>query len=677
MTTGIEKYELTLIINSLSNLDTSIINHIGKNGASTLKNILKNLKYPRSTISYHIKLLEQKDILIRIPSISKDKPINLSDKGKRIFFKINLESENFSDRFEGFYLLSNYLLSETTNDILIDYFVQSFNNYPDPFEQLDIPKNEKKSEKTVEQLIKALHNEKTDVRKSAAYALGQIKSEKPVEQLIEALRDENADVGMRAAYALGQIKSEKSVELLIEALRDENADMRIKAAIALSQIKSEKSVDQLLETLHDEDVNVRRIAAGALLQVASQISDIKQMEKHLQQLANDKDSYVRLCVAYLLGTTFSQIPSKKEAWEGLHRLANDENSYVRMAAANSLGTAFSQIPNKKEAWEDLRRLVSDENSYIRLSTTRSLGAAFSQIPNKKEALEELITLTKDYEKDIRIYANHSLGKASIFISSESENYEEFKIELEKALRYFEIASKEATYSNPAEFCLPFYKSFYNIAFNKNKDEVEIEKLIEEAKKTVGSSINKKKLVEAVENLGNALSETRKTREMKLKGMKCNLKAYIQYCNRASELLEDIEIETPSASKLIRKGLPIIDERIKGIINEIQEKVKLTCEQSKGTSVEEIACVANKKIQNWQISDGNEMARAVENLIFSLKSKIPPTPENKHIHDKIEEIREEKDIVRQYELLAIFIALIPSLSAKTIDIQNMNETSTEN
>ena len=40
------------------------------------------------------------------------------------------------------------------------------------------------------------------------------------------------------------------------------------------------------------------------------------------------------------------------------------------------------------------------------------------------------------------------------------------------------------------------------------------KTVQEAKKTVGSSINKKKLVEAVENLGNALSETRKTREMK-------------------------------------------------------------------------------------------------------------------------------------------------------------------
>src|SRR5659263_518536 len=50
---------------------------------------------------------------------------------------------------------------------------------------------------------------------------------------------------------------------------------------------------------------------------------------------------------------------------------------------------------------------------------------------------------------------------------------------------------------------------------------------------------------------------------------------------------------PSASRLIKRGLPIIDERIKEIIAEIQEKAKALCKQVKDTEYKEIGQQANE------------------------------------------------------------------------------------
>jgi hypothetical protein len=55
-----------------------------------------------------------------------------------------------------------------------------------------------------------------------------------------------------------------------------------------------------------------------------------------------------------------------------------------------------------------------------------------------------------------------------------------------------------------------------------------------------------------------------------------------------------------------------------------------------------------------------MTKAIENLIFSLHSKIPPIPENNLLFDKIEEIRNESNIIKQYQYLAHLISLIPTV-----------------
>jgi hypothetical protein len=160
----------------------------------------------------------------------------------------------------------------------------------------------------------------------------------------------------------------------------------------------------------------------------------------------------------------------------------------------------------------------------------------------------------------------------------------------------------------------------------------------------------------VENLGNALKEVQKTRD--LNDIKCDLNTYRIYCERAADMLDEAEDKAPGAARLVKRGLPIIDKRIRQILADIQQRANTACKQSKGTPTEELACKINQEVQKWQISDQEQMTQNVNNLIFILKAKIPPYLANKEIYENIEKIGKEKDLIKQYQSIMILIALIP-------------------
>jgi len=105
-------------------------------------------------------------------------------------------------------------------------------------------------------LVKALEDDRSEVRASAAYALGQIGSDAyaAVPNLISALDNPYLDVRALAAYALGQIGSSagSAIPRLSETLRhpNENPVVRHQAADALRKIGTEAATAAL--TLTDE-----------------------------------------------------------------------------------------------------------------------------------------------------------------------------------------------------------------------------------------------------------------------------------------------------------------------------------------------------------------------------------------------------------------------------------------
>ena len=103
------------------------------------------------------------------------------------------------------------------------------------------------------------------------------------------------------------------------------------------------------------------------------------------------------------------------------------------------------------------------------------------------------------------------------MASQAETDEDYKKELEKAIEFFETAAKEASYYNPAQFCLPFYRSFHTIIFKKQEAREEVDKYLEEAKSAIKGSESKKQLFEAVENLSEALKEVQNLGNLDLSG----------------------------------------------------------------------------------------------------------------------------------------------------------------
>jgi HEAT repeat protein/predicted amidohydrolase len=317
-----------------------------------------------------------------------------------------------------------------------------------------------------------------------------------------------------------------------------------------------------------------------------------------------------------LKINFAILNDKEQAWDDLHRLTQDKKASVRRSAAHALGTCYPQIPEeyKEHAWDDLIGLTQDKDDDVRMGAADSLGVCYSHIPEeyKKQAWDDLHRLMQDKDKNVRVAANHSLGRVSIYRASHAEGDESIRNELETALRFFEKSSDESTYFNPAKFCLPFYRLFHAITFKKEEAEAEVKQYLAEAKSAVEGSKIKEKLLEAVENLGNALKEAQKARD--LNDVKCNLNTYRPYCEHAADMLDETEDKAPGAARLVRKGLPIIDEKIKGIIREIQEMAKVLCKKTKDTSLEPLGIATNEKAKQLSELDYLPTELTLNNLI---------------------------------------------------------------
>ncbi|NOQ33250.1 MAG: hypothetical protein GQ567_03500 [Methanosarcinales archaeon] len=236
---------------------------------------------------------------------------------------------------------------------------------------------------------------------------------------------------------------------------------------------------------------------------------------------------------------------------------------------------------------------------MRWSAAGALGSAFQQVPDKDAAWEDLIRLTGDKDPSVQTSANHSLGRASIFRATGAESEEGFRKEMKNALEFFERSSRGAIWStphrlcfplypvtrewggevilfNPSRFCLPFYRSFYTVTFEKEGVEDEVRRYLAEAKSESEGSKNKEILLEAVENLASALIEAHKATDFN--AIKSDLNTYRRYCDRAADLIGDAaEGGAPGAARILRRGLPIIDDRKKELLGEVNEKAESICE----------------------------------------------------------------------------------------------------
>jgi hypothetical protein len=243
---------------------------------------------------------------------------------------------------------------------------------------------------------------------------------------------------------------------------------------------------------------------------------------------------------------------------------------------------------------------------------------------------------------------------------------------QNALEFFEKSSKEAAYFNPSSFCLPFYRSFYTIAFEKAGAEGEVQKYLAEAKRASKGSENKETLLEAVEDLANALSEAQKVTDFN--AMKTELNACRRYCDRAADLIGDATESVPGAARILRRGLPIINERIR----EIQKRAEALCRETRGTGTpyESLGVEVNKWARDLSdrgyLRDEKDVPR-IRDLLGKLCNLISED-ERDYPCKIVEEIREEREPEDNLsDVVTALSYLVPSIKSQ---LQNAAQTTTD-
>lgn len=135
----------------------------------------------------------------------------------------------------------------------------------------------------IESLIIALNDEKDDMRRVAAEALGDIGDTKAVEALITTLKDKDLYVRNRVIAALGKIGDNRATEPLIAVLKNEKEDStRWRITQALKKIKDPRATEALILVLEDNNSPVCEEAAEAL----GEIGNVKAIKPLITAINN-------------------------------------------------------------------------------------------------------------------------------------------------------------------------------------------------------------------------------------------------------------------------------------------------------------------------------------------------------------------------------------------------------
>ena len=140
----------------------------------------------------------------------------------------------------------------------------------------------------IDALIAALHDANTEVRATAAWALGNAGDRSSAQALAAALSDPNAEVRKRAAWALGNSDLKQAPPQLIAQLNDKDPEMREVTAWALYQIEDPSAVSGLEAALaREQDKELQIDYIRALAAVGEKSVDA------LKTLLESKDSEIR------------------------------------------------------------------------------------------------------------------------------------------------------------------------------------------------------------------------------------------------------------------------------------------------------------------------------------------------------------------------------------------------
>lgn len=152
--------------------------------------------------------------------------------------------------------------------------------------------------RAVDALVRALDDDKPQVRAEACASLGELREPSALPGLIKRLDDGVAGVRQNAAIALGSIGHPDAFAPLADALRDGPADLRYQAATSLAEIDPAKALEPALAALDDKDPQVAGAAALVLGAIGER--DRARVLAALTGTLAHGEANVRFDVAYAL-----------------------------------------------------------------------------------------------------------------------------------------------------------------------------------------------------------------------------------------------------------------------------------------------------------------------------------------------------------------------------------------
>lgn len=199
--------------------------------------------------------------------------------------------------------------------------------------------NTEDARKQLHDFMKALKDTNSEVRRNAAWALGEIGYKGAITSLIKSLRDKDPKVREEAAYALGKIKDNSATEKLICALSDKDPEVRGYAAWALGRIKDKRAIGPLIDALLDNNAFVSYKVKEALNHIDPYWNRRKEVINKVSEFVEalkSKEKVKREIAAWVLGK-ISDPETLDLRVDALISVLEDPDNEVRETASISLG----------------------------------------------------------------------------------------------------------------------------------------------------------------------------------------------------------------------------------------------------------------------------------------------------------------------------------------------------
>jgi len=292
------------------------------------------------------------------------------------------------------------------------------------------------------QLISALSDEDTDVRRNAIIALGNLGDSRAIEPLIVMLKDETKLNERRlAAYALSRIEDERRIEPLLEALSD--SAVRSDIASVMGDMHDERLIEPLVALLADNATHAYMSAKEALVaygkaavpalmvaltdlnvgkqykkddfpvlgrgdasynaaEVLGEIGDIRPLPLLLWLIEHDSavgESHMGGKVRHAAEKAVKKIQTRHQAAAPLVAALNSEDRTMSIGAAFALGLLKDHRAHR--AVEPLLDALHDEDARVRWGAAKLLGRIGDPTP--------LIAALHDKDSYVRATAASILG----------------------------------------------------------------------------------------------------------------------------------------------------------------------------------------------------------------------------------------------------------------------------